>query len=84
MKNNTKITVEIFGETYPVKGDIDTQKVMRTAKFLDERMKSISRANPHLSPTRIAILAALNIADDYLELEQDYQQLIQMVKEEKG
>lgn len=83
MKNNTKITVEIFGDTYPVKGDTDPQRVIRTAKFLDERMRKIAKANPHLSPVRIAILAALNITDEYLYLEQDYQQLIEMVKEAK-
>jgi cell division protein ZapA len=32
---------------------------------------------------KIAVLAALNIADDFLRLEQDYQQLMQMLKEEK-
>lgn len=81
---NNKITVEIYGETYPVKGADDLSKVMKTAKYLDERMKSTAKANPHLSPLRVAILTALNITDNYLSLEKDYHQIIQLIKEEKG
>ena len=84
MNVKNKITVEIYGETYPVKGADDFSKVLKTAKFLDERMKSTAKANPHLSPLRVAILTALNITDNYLSLEKDYQQLIQLIKEEKG
>lgn len=84
MNVKNKITVEIYGETYPVKGTDDFSKVLKTAKFLDERMKSTAKANPHLSPLRVAILTALNITDNYLSLEKDYQQLIQLIKEEKG
>ncbi|EAX48259.1 protein of unknown function DUF710 [Thermosinus carboxydivorans Nor1] len=79
----TKITVEIFGETYALKGDIEPERILRVAAILDERMKKIAKANSRLSPSKVAVLAALNIADEYLRLEQDYQQLLKMLKDEK-
>ncbi len=78
-----KVTVEIFGETYALKSDGESERVVQVAAMLDQRMKIIARSNSRLSPAKIAVLAALNIADEFLRLERDYQQLVQMVKEEK-
>ncbi|MDF2635149.1 MAG: hypothetical protein K0R78_2023 [Pelosinus sp.] len=78
-----KITVEIFGETYCLKSDIELGQVIAVAAEVDSRMKKIAQKNLRLSPARVAVLAALNIAEEYLELEQNYKQLIQMVEEEK-
>jgi cell division protein ZapA len=78
-----KMTVEIFGEAYPIKADIEPERVVQVAALLDRRMKQVANDNPRLSAAKIAILTALNMADDYLRLEQDYQQLIQMLKEGK-
>ncbi|MEN6414458.1 MAG: cell division protein ZapA [Veillonellales bacterium] len=78
-----KITVEIFGESYALKGDLEAERVKRIAALVDERMKQVAKTDSRLSPSKVAVLAALNLADDFLRLEQDYQQLIQMVKEEK-
>ena len=78
-----KVTVEIFGETYALKGDVEPQRVKRIAAMLDERMKTVAQANSRLSPVKVAVLAALNIADDFLQLDHDYKQLVKMVKEEK-
>ena len=80
---NNKVTVEILGETYTIKGDAEPERILRVAAWLNERMKKISQANSRLSTPKVAVLAALNIADEYLRLEQDYQQLMQMVKEQK-
>ena len=46
-------------------------------------MKKIAKASLGLSPNRIAILAALNLAEEFLQLENNYKQLIKMVEEEK-
>jgi len=74
-----KITVEIYGESYPLKGDAEPERIRQIAALLDERMKEAARANPRLSGAKIAILAALNIAEDYLRLESDYQHLRKML-----
>ena len=78
-----KVTVEIFGENYALKGDVEPERIMEVAELLDARMKQIARGNPRLSTARIAVLTALNIADEYMRLEKDYKQLVQMLKGEK-
>ncbi|HMM21172.1 MAG TPA: cell division protein ZapA [Selenomonadales bacterium] len=78
-----KVTVEIYGESYAVKGDAEIEQIERVAALIDERMRRTARSNPRLSTTKIAVLTALNIADEFLRLEQDYRQLVQMLKEGK-
>jgi cell division protein ZapA len=78
-----KVTVEIYGENYALKGNVEPERIMRLAAMLDERMKKTARANLRLSPTKIAVLTALNIADELLRLEQDYQELIKLIKDDK-
>jgi len=79
-----KVTVEVYGETYSLKSDIETNQVLKVAALVDERMKKIAKSNLCLSPNRIAILAALTIAEELLQLEYNYKQLIKMVEEEES
>jgi len=77
-----KVTVEVFGEKYSLKSDIELDLVIKVAALVDERMKKISKNNLCLSPSRVAVLAALTITVDYLQMEQSYKELIKMVEEE--
>lgn len=81
MGSKNKVTVEIYGELYALKGDIKPERVMQLAELVDKRMKLIARSNSQLSALKIAVLAALHITDEYSRLEQDYQQLMEMLKE---
>lgn len=78
-----KVTVEIYGESYAIKGDAEIERIERVAALIDDKMRRTARSNPQLSTTKIAVLAALNIADEFLRLEQDYRQLVEMLKEGK-
>lgn len=82
-EKKNKVTVEIFGETYCLKSDVEHGQVITVAAVVDSRMKKIAEKNLRLSPAKVAVLAALNIAEEFLQLEKDYKQLIQMVEEEK-
>jgi len=77
-----KVTVEVFGEKYSLKSDIEFDQVIKVAALVDERMKKISKDNLFLPPNRVAILAALTIAEEFLRLEHNYKELIKMVEEE--
>ena len=82
-EKKSKVTVEILGETYALKGDADAGYIIKLAQLVDRRMKVVAKGNPQLPPAKITVLAALNLADDYLRLEQDYQQLMQILKDQK-
>jgi cell division protein ZapA len=77
-----KVTVEIFGNSYALRGNIEPERITRLARILDDRMKKTAKDNPRLAPLKVAVLVALNIADEHLRLEEDYETLMEMIKEE--
>ena len=62
---NDSIMVEIFGQTYNVRGDGDPDYLMELARFVDSRMREVAGQVATVDPMKIAILAALNIADEF-------------------
>lgn len=79
---NHKVTVDIYGELYALKGDLDKDAVKEIAKMVDMQMRQISKGNHRLPTAKVAVLAALNICHEYKKLEKDYQQLLEMIKNE--
>ena len=59
------IEVEIFGQTYNVRGEGDPQYLKELARFVDTRMSDVAAQVATVDPLKIAILAALNIADEF-------------------
>ena len=58
-------TVEIFGQTYNVRGEGDPNYLTELARFVDSRMREVAAKVATVDPMKIAILAALNIADEF-------------------
>jgi cell division protein ZapA len=57
--------VEIFGQTYNVRGEGDPNYLTELARFVDSRMREVAAEVATVDPMKIAILAALNIADEF-------------------
>lgn len=62
------IQVEIFGQTYSIKAGNDPGYIRELAAFVDTRMKDVQKGTGTADGYRIAILAALNIADELSRL----------------
>lgn len=62
------VHVEIFGQTYSVRAGADAAYVEELGRYVDEQMQQISRSSGAVDSVRIAVLAALNIADEYFRL----------------
>jgi cell division protein ZapA len=62
------VHVEIFGQTYAVRAGTEPGYVEQLAAFVDEKMRDTSRASGAVDSVRIAVLAALNISDEYFRL----------------
>jgi cell division protein ZapA len=58
-------SVEIFGQTYNVRGNGDPDYLAELARFVDNRMREVAAQVATVDPLKIAILAALNIADEF-------------------
>lgn len=66
------IDVEIFGQTYKVKGDANRKHIEDLADFVDKKMREIVESTSTIDTLKVAILASLNIADDYLRLKKEF------------
>lgn len=72
-----KVQVEIFGQTYSLKGGTDSAYVRELAAFIDFRMREIQKGTGTADGYRLAILTALNIADELHRLKSSHQNLYQ-------
>lgn len=58
--------VPIFGRTYYLRGDGDPGYLTELAELVDARMRSVAGTTGTADTLKVAILAALNIADEVL------------------
>lgn len=58
------VQVEIFGQTYSIKGMAEPEHIKELAALVNAKMKEIQKATGTLDPHRVAILAALTISDE--------------------
>jgi len=65
MTGNNSISVEIYGQTYNVRGEGDPAYLTELARFVDARMHEVASKVTTVDVARIAILTALNIADEF-------------------
>lgn len=67
MEQNHVTSVQIFGREYKIRGHADKTYIREMAKYVDDKMKELA-ANASLpSQDRLAILVALNIADELFQ-----------------
>ena len=61
------VEIRVYGRTYTirVKGDENEEYISRLTSYVDQKMQEIAVKSRSEDPTKIAVLAALNIADDY-------------------
>lgn len=83
-ERNNSTRVIIYGEPYLLKGDASVNHIHQVAEWVDQKMKEIAKRNPKLDHTKIAVLAAVNIADELLRVRRELEELYQMIDEEKG
>jgi cell division protein ZapA len=64
MTEGRVIPVEIAGQRYPIRSTLDPEYVARLARYVDEKMRAAADSTPTGDTLRLAVLAALNIADE--------------------
>jgi len=78
-----RVTVQIFNEEYVVKGNEEPDYIEMLTSYVDRRMRMVQQRNIHLSTTKIAVLTALNLADELNKLQEDYDELVKTLEEER-
>lgn len=59
------VNVEVHGQRYPIRTELDARYVEELAQFVESRMTLASRSSPSSDAVGLAILTALNITDEY-------------------
>ena len=68
------IRVEIYNQIYNIRSDGDSEYVTQLAEFVDRRMREISSGTLTVDSLKVAILAALHIADELHRLKRLHEQ----------
>ena len=76
------VKVQIFGQTYTIHGDLDPTYVQKLATFVDEKMRAISDATATVDTHKIAVLAALSIADELHSSQRDLGENNELIREQ--
>jgi len=77
-----KVTAKILGENYTIHGRASEEHILRIARFVDDKMLQVAQAHPKLGTSRVAVLAAINMADELFKIKEQYEQLTQLLEEE--
>jgi cell division protein ZapA len=65
-----RVKVEIYDQPYTVAGELDTAYVEKLARLVDAKMREVARSTGTVDSVRVAVLAALAIADELEALRQ--------------
>jgi cell division protein ZapA (FtsZ GTPase activity inhibitor) len=70
-EEKTRVTVNIYGVQYRLMGNSSTPTthLQMVAAQVDEQMRKIAQGQPHLDMPRIAVLTAVNFADEMSKLD---------------
>jgi cell division protein ZapA len=71
-ENNDSIRVEIYDESYHLRGS-DPVYIQRLAELVDAKMRTVAQHSGTVDSVHVAVLAALNIADEYYQLKRKYE-----------
>jgi cell division protein ZapA len=64
------VTVDIAGQRYPIRSGLDERYITELAAYVDQKMRAAASAAPESDMLGLAILVALNIADDVFRARQ--------------
>lgn len=75
------LKVNIYGTEYPIKGTTDTDYIRQVAEYVDNKMRDIDQSTSVKSSLKVAILAAINIADELFREREEKRGLVQSFEE---
>lgn len=71
------LDVEILGQKFTISSDAEENYMLKVAGYVDGKMQELMRSSKPVAKTNIAMLAALNIADEYHRLKDTHESILQ-------
>lgn len=70
------LDVEILGQKLTISSDAEESYMLKVAGYVDDKMQALSRAQKPVNKSNIAMLTALNIADEYHRLKESHETIL--------
>jgi cell division protein ZapA len=77
----TVVKVQIAGEEHLIKGNAPEEYILELGRIVDEKLRAIQQKSPNLTRHRMAVLAAINLADELQRVKAEYQELLKIMEE---
>lgn len=71
------LDVEILGQKLTISSDADEGYMLKVAGYVDDKMQELMQASKPVAKSNVAMLAALNIADEYHRLKDTHEAILQ-------
>ncbi len=81
MEKERLVEIKVFGQVYTVKTDADGDHIQRVAQYVNEKIDEVVKNTKSVSSLNVAILTALNIADDLIKEKAKRLALLQEVEQ---
>lgn len=79
---SSPVKVQIFGQSYPIGTDLEEAYVRKLAAYVDEKMQSIADATGTVDTQKVAVLAALAIADELHGMQRERGEREELMREQ--
>ncbi len=76
------VKVQIFGQTYSIRGELDEAYMQELARYVDEKMQTIADMTKTVDTQKVAVLAALAIADELRSIQRDRGEHEELLREQ--
>lgn len=81
MGENSKVNVKIYGQEYTIAGGASGDRVVTVARHVDKIMNELSKALPSMSVSSLAVLAAVNVTNDFFEARDKISELEKVIND---
>jgi cell division protein ZapA len=82
IRMSTPVKVQIFGQSYAIRGELEEAYVQKLAQYVDEKMRAIADVTATVDTQKVAVLAALAITDELHSLQRDRGEREELMREQ--
>lgn len=80
MDDVVRTTVLIYGEEYLLRSDLREEEVQKLGRLVDSRMRALAARHPRVAAGRLAVLAAMTFAEEFLQLQAEHEEALKALQ----
>jgi cell division protein ZapA len=75
------VRVQIFGSEYRIASETDPEHIRKVASYVDQKMREVASALALRTRSTVAVLTAVNLADELFKIEEEGRRIDQISRE---